>query len=147
MGFHHHVSWNLNSPGRCLNGSDGNGSLFGTLSGNTREVIHKFTVDLPKKHGRGGQSALRFSRLREEARRNYVRKVAELAVQHFITADKVNVAGLVLAGSAELKTDLSGSDLFDPRLLAKVVKVVDVSYGGENGFNQVCLTRLNRRVC
>ena len=117
--------------------SDGNGSLFGTLSGNTREIVHKFTVDLPKKHGRGGQSALRFSRLREEARRNYVRKVAELAVQHFITNDKVNVAGLVLAGSAELKTDLSGSDLFDPRLLVKVVKVVDVSYGGENGFNQV----------
>lgn len=111
--------------------------MFGTLSGNTREVVHKFSVDLPKKHGRGGQSALRFSRLREEARRNYVRKVAELAVQHFITADRVNVAGLVLAGSAELKTDLSGSDLFDPRLLAKVVKIVDVSYGGENGFNQV----------
>lgn len=58
-------------------------------------------------------------------------------MQHFITNDKVNVAGLVLAGSAELKTDLSGSDLFDPRLLAKVVKIVDVSYGGENGFNQV----------
>lgn len=110
--------------------------LFGTLAGNTRDVVHKFSVDLPKKHGRGGQSALRFSRLREEARRNYVRKVAELAVQHFITNDKVNVAGLVLAGSAELKTDLSGSDLFDPRLLAKVVKIVDVSYGGENGFNQ-----------
>lgn len=30
---------------------DGNGSLFGTLQGNTREVLHKFTVDLPKKHG------------------------------------------------------------------------------------------------
>ena len=117
--------------------SDGNGSLFGTLSGNTRDIVHKFSVDLPKKHGRGGQSALRFSRLRDEARRNYVRKVAELAVQHFITNDRVNVAGLVLAGSAELKTDLSGSDLFDPRLLAKVVKIVDVSYGGENGFNQV----------
>lgn len=115
---------------------DGNGSLFGTLSGNTREVLYKFSVDLPKKHGRGGQSALRFSRLREEARRNYVRKVAELAVQHFITNDKVNVAGLVLAGSAELKTDLSSSDLFDGRLRAKVVQTVDVSYGGENGFNQ-----------
>jgi peptide chain release factor subunit 1 len=33
---------------------DGNGALFGTLSGNTREVVHKFSVDLPKKHGRGG---------------------------------------------------------------------------------------------
>ena len=54
---------------------DGNGSLFGTLSGNTREVLHKFTVELPKKHGRGGQSALRFARLRLEKRHNYVRKV------------------------------------------------------------------------
>lgn len=115
---------------------DGNGTLFGTVAGNTREVVHKFTVDLPKKHGRGGQSALRFARLRDEKRHNYVRKVAELAVQHFITADKVNVTGLVLAGSADFKTELSQSDLFDGRLVAKVIKVVDVSYGGENGFNQ-----------
>jgi len=115
---------------------DGNGTLFGTLAGNTRDVIHKFTVDLPKKHGRGGQSALRFSRLRDEKRHNYVRKVAELAVQHFISNDKVNVAGLVLAGSADFKTELSQSDLFDGRLVAKIIKVVDVSYGGENGFNQ-----------
>lgn len=115
---------------------DGNGSLFGTLSGNTREVLHKVTVDLPKKHGRGGQSALRFARLRMEKRHNYVRKVAELAVQFFITADRPNVAGLVLAGSADFKTELSQSDMFDPRLQAVVLAVVDVSYGGENGFNQ-----------
>ena len=38
-------------------------------------------MDLPKKHGRGGQSALRFARLRMEKRHNYVRKIAELAVQ------------------------------------------------------------------
>ncbi len=115
---------------------DGNGALFGTLSGNTRDVVHKFSVDLPKKHGRGGQSALRFARLREEKRHNYVRKVAELAVQNFITADKVNVAGIILAGSADFKNDLNQSDLFDNRLQTKVIKVVDVSYGGENGFNQ-----------
>lgn len=122
---------------------DGNGSLFGTLAGNTRDVIHKFTVDLPKKHGRGGQSALRFSRLRDEKRHNYVRKVAELAVQHFITNDKVNVAGLVLAGSADFKTELSQSDMLDQRLAAKIIKIVDVSYGGENGFNQVRMLALN----
>ncbi|TLD33073.1 hypothetical protein PspLS_00354 [Pyricularia sp. CBS 133598] len=115
---------------------DGNGALFGTLSGNTRDIVHKFSVDLPKKHGRGGQSALRFARLREEKRHNYVRKVAELAVQNFITADKVNVAGLILAGSADFKNDLNASDMFDGRLATKVIKVVDVSYGGENGFNQ-----------
>ena len=63
--------------------------------------------------GRGGQSALRFARLRMEKRHNYVRKVAETAVQMFITNDRANVAGLVLAGSADFKTELSQSDMFD----------------------------------
>ena len=115
---------------------DGNGSLYGTLSGNHREVLHKFTVELPKKHGRGGQSALRFARLRLEKRHNYVRKVAEAAVQMFITNDRPNVAGLVLAGSADFKNVLSQSDMFDERLQAVVMSIVDVSYGGENGFSQ-----------
>jgi len=115
---------------------DGNGSLYGTLSGNHREVLHKFTVDLPKKHGRGGQSALRFARLRLEKRHNYVRKVAEVAVQMFITNDRPNVAGLVLAGSADFKNVLSQSEMFDLRLQAVIMSIVDVSYGGENGFSQ-----------
>lgn len=115
---------------------DGNGCLYGTLQGNTRDVLHKFTVDLPKKHGRGGQSALRFARLRLEKRHNYVRKCAEMAVQFFITDNKCNVAGLVLAGSADFKTELLQSDLFDPRLAKQVIKTVDVSYGMDPGFNQ-----------
>ena len=115
---------------------DGNGALYGTLQGNTREVLHKFSVDLPKKHRRGGQSSVRFARLRMESRHNYLRKVAEAATSMFITNDRPNVTGLVLAGSAEFKKDLYTSDLFDPRLQPKVVNIVDVSYGGENGFNQ-----------
>jgi peptide chain release factor subunit 1 len=115
---------------------DGNGCLYATLQGNTRNVLHKFTVDLPKKHGRGGQSALRFARLRLEKRHNYVRKCAELAVQFFITDNKCNVAGIVLAGSADFKTDLLQSDMFDPRLAKAVIRTVDVSYGMDPGFNQ-----------
>uniref|UniRef100_A0A2I3S6I6 Eukaryotic peptide chain release factor subunit 1 n=1 Tax=Pan troglodytes TaxID=9598 RepID=A0A2I3S6I6_PANTR len=83
---------------------DGSGALFGTLQGNTREVLHKFTVDLPKKHSRG--------------RHNYVQKVAETAVHQ--------------------------SDMFDQRLQSKVLKLVDISYGGENGFNQA--TELSTEV-
>jgi len=64
--------------------------------------------------GRGGQSALRFARLRMEKRHNYVRKVAEVATQMFISNDKVTTAGLILAGSADFKTELSQSDMFDP---------------------------------
>lgn len=64
-----------------------------------------------------------------------MRKVAELCTFHFISDDKPNVTGLVIAGSASFKTELSQSDLFDKRLQAIVVKIVDVSYGGENGLN------------
>lgn len=115
---------------------DGSGTLYGTLTGNTRDVVHKFSVDLPKKHGRGGQSSARFGRIRVEKRHNYLVRVAELATQFFITNDVPNVSGLILAGSAEFKNDLSKADAFDQRLQAKVMKLVDVSYGGENGFNQ-----------
>jgi len=116
---------------------DGNGSLYGTVRGSSREILHKFNVDLPKKHGRGGQSALRFARLRLEKRHNYVRKVAEMATQLFVPdGQKPCVQGIVLAGSADFKAELMRSDLFDQRLHKIVIKMVDVSYGGENGFNQ-----------
>jgi len=115
---------------------DGNGTLFGTLSGNTREIIHKVSVELPKKHGRGGQSAMRFARLRLEKRHNYVVKIAELSNSLYLTNDKINVSGLILAGSADFKNVLSANDVFDARLQCKILAIVDIAYGGENGFNQ-----------
>lgn len=115
---------------------DGNGTLFGTLQGNTRTVLQKITVELPKKHGRGGQSSVRFARLRLEKRHNYVRQVGELAVQNFITDDRPNVCGLILAGIADFKSVLNKSMMFDQRLQNIVLNIVDVSYGGMNGFNQ-----------
>lgn len=66
----------------------------------------------------------------------YATQVAEMAAQVFITNDKVNVVGLIVAGSAEFKTVLIEAERFDQRLAAKVMMVCDVSYGGENGLNQ-----------
>lgn len=86
---------------------DGQGALYATLQGNTKTVLNKFSVELPKKHGRGGQSSVRFARLRVEKRHNYLRKVCEVATQTFISQDKINVQGLVLAGSGDFKNELS----------------------------------------
>ena len=77
---------------------------------------------------------MRFARLRMEKRHNYVRKVAETAVQMYITNDKPNVAGLVLAGSADFKTELSQSDMFDPVstnnfTLNFVFSIVEMEFG------------------
>lgn len=115
---------------------DGNGSLYGTLQGRTKEVINRFTVELPKKHRKGGQSSVRFGRLRVEKRHNYLRKVCEVASNCFLINDRVTVTGIVLAGSADFKNELEKTQMFDPRLAEKVINVVDICYGGDNGFNQ-----------
>jgi len=115
---------------------DGNGTLYGTVCGNNQSVLHKFTVELPKKHRRGGQSSLRFARLRMEARDNYVKKVGELATHYFITNELPNVKGIILAGNADFKTELSNSNHFDFRLKKVIIQLVDISYGGLSGFHQ-----------
>lgn len=115
---------------------DGSGCFFGTLQGNHKEKLLQFGVDLPKKHGRGGQSAPRFGRIRLEKRAAYVRKVCEAATPLFITDDKPNIAGIIIAGYADFKNLTQESAFFDQRLKAIVVNLVDISYGGEQGFNQ-----------
>jgi len=75
--------------------------------------------------------------LRLEKRHNYVRKVAEIASQVFISDAKPNIKHLIIAGSADFKTELTTSDLFDQRLEQILIKpMLDIAYGGENGFNQ-----------
>ena len=115
---------------------DGKGALFATFQNNSRDIITKYSVDLPRKHCRGGQSSNRFANIRDEKRHNYLHKVSEIAVQCFITKDKINVSGLIFAGSADLKIELAESNLLDPRLKVKILKFVDISYGMELGLNE-----------
>lgn len=115
---------------------DGNGTLFGKLEGNTKTVLSKFSVDLPKKHGRGGQSQNRFANIRDEKRLIYVKKVCEEAKKIYITNDKANVKGLILGGYADFKTNVFENNTFDNRLKTIVLKVVDIAYGMNQGFNQ-----------
>lgn len=114
---------------------DGNGCLYATLQGDRRDILYKFTVDLPKKHSKGGQSAQRFGRIRLEKKHHYLKKCAEIAIKMFITDNVCNVKGLILAGSAEFKDELAASDLFDPRLQKNVIRKFDIAYGMENGLN------------
>ena len=115
---------------------DGLGSVYATLQGNTQNTLLKFSVDLPKKHGRGGQSCQRFARIREEKRALYVKKVCESAVSCFIANDRPIVAGLIIAGYADFKTQISESQFLDIRLRQIILNVVDVAYGGNQGLNQ-----------
>ena len=116
---------------------DGHGFLIARMSGNITETVYEDKVSLPPKHGRGGQSALRFSRLRESARHNYLRKVSETLTQCLIS-ETIGLmwSGIIIGGSADLKSEIQKKDFFDPRLLKIILKVVDIAYGGERGLNE-----------
>lgn len=119
---------------------DGNGCLFARLDSQQGvTILKRFQVSLPKKHGRGGQSAARFERLRRSAIHNYLIKVAESAQNVFLSQQQhglANVDGFIISGSANLKQELVKSDLLGKQIQNKIIRLVDVSYGGDNGLQE-----------
>ena len=105
--------------------------LWAKLQGNTKTILDSQSVDLPKKHGRGGQSSNRFARIRVEKREAYVKKSAELTNNLFKDMD-----GYILAGPADFKTDLLNSAILSANIKDRVIKVLDTNYGGEIGLKQ-----------
>lgn len=119
---------------------DGNGALFARLDPQQGAIVLKrMQVSLPKKHGRGGQSAPRFERLRRIAIHNYLTKVSENARSVFLDSQQhglTNIDGFILSGSANLKNDLVKSESLGKQIQSKIIRLVDVSYGGDNGLQE-----------
>jgi len=70
-----------------------------------------------------------------EMRDRFVKLSCEKAVSCFIENDMPNIAGLVIAGFAEFKTIIAESPSLDIRLKKIIISVVDISYGGDQGFS------------
>lgn len=70
---------------------DGNGALYGVIQGNNKTILSSFSVDLPKKHNKGGQSSNWFAHIRQERRLIYTKKVCEEATKVFISDNWPNV--------------------------------------------------------
>lgn len=47
-----------------------------------------------------------------------------------------NVQGIVMAGNADFKVSVFDNNTFDERLKKIVIKLIDISYGQDMGFNQ-----------
>lgn len=110
------------------------------LEGARTYRLFKDKVDLPNKHNKGGQSQNRYQRIRREKIGWYLSDSAEVARHHFISDNKPNIKGLILAGAAQIKNDLA--KILDPQLINIVMAVVDVQYGGQAGLRHALqLTR------
>ena len=107
------------------------------LSGSNKKRIGGFKSQVPAKGSRrGGQSALRFARLRVEKRQYFIKKSSELCNEILLKNEKPIIKNIIIAGPANLKNLLNESSSFDKRLKKIILKIVDTSYIGDNGFNQ-----------
>ncbi|CAI9773066.1 unnamed protein product [Fraxinus pennsylvanica] len=85
-----------------------------------------------------------------EKHHNYVRNTAELATQFIYNpaTSQPNVSGLILAGSADFKTDLSQSDINQSRYWKYVFGVDDMifGYGSRRNIDSTENLNINRYV-
>lgn len=111
----------------AIDGSEasiGTAKGLGTSSSRVVASLAHLTSGTASRTRRGGQSALRYSRLREEADLAFLRRVAERAA-----ALLVDVRGLVVAGKADAKRRLIPE--LSPALRSRIICVLDLPCGAD----------------
>ncbi|MHA2105431.1 MAG: peptide chain release factor aRF-1 [Candidatus Hodarchaeales archaeon] len=103
-------------------------STIGTLQGNHLQVLKSMQSNVPKKHSRGGQSAPRFGRIRQNAIDEFLKRVSSLAKDFFIEDPSRSklLSGLLVGGPALIKNNLVNDGYLDNRLQRKLLKVIDI---------------------
>jgi peptide subunit release factor 1 (eRF1) len=104
------------------------------LKGSVQEVLFKFSANIPKMMGRGGASAERFKLRRIKARQLYMTNVRDIANHLFITDKSLNISEIVLCRTRDYFDDVDNVLL--PEFFTYVKQLIEVSHGGEFGFNQ-----------
>lgn len=96
------------------------GDGFSLYQVNDHECKQLFSdaVTQMNNHNKGGQSAPRFRRLRENKRDRIVDYIAEKVYDTFWDSDRgrSKVVGIIIAGSGDLKNEVMKSDLFMGRV-------------------------------
>ena len=80
-------------------------------------------------------SAARFERLREGAKKDHFKKVAEYMKEKFLT-DK-NLKGIIVGGPGPTKYDFIDSGYITADVKSRVIAIKDLSYTGEFGLQEL----------
>ena len=114
---------------------DTGGSDVGFLKG--KKVLlekHKDSL-VPGKTSKGGWSQQRYKRIREEAINEHLKKTAEIANSIFI--QEKDLKGIIIGGPGPIKEKFKEGEYLDYRLRKKVLGIVDTSYTGMQGLQEI----------
>ena len=114
---------------------DTGGSDIGFLKG--KKVILEKHLDsvVPGKTSKGGWSQQRYKRIREEAINEHLKKTGRIADSIFI--QEKDLKGVIIGGPGPIKEKFKEGEYLDYRLRKKVLGVVDTSYTGTQGLQEI----------
>ena len=114
-------------------------AYLGFLRGSRIEAVSGLTSTVPGKQRKGGQSAMRFQRLRLIAIHEYYKKVADRATTVFLAETDFfeRFKGLLIGGPTPTKDEFYAGEFLHHELQKRVIGLFDVGYTNENGLPEL----------
>lgn len=118
--------------------ADKNEAAIGYLQGSSIKTVYTMESNVPGKTKAGGQSAQRFSRLREEMLKTFLGDIAEKAKNAFMKkAREDKLLGIIVGGPGFVKDKLLDDDYLHQELQDQVITRKSLDVSGEAGLSQL----------
>ncbi|MHC1605697.1 MAG: peptide chain release factor aRF-1 [Candidatus Methanofastidiosia archaeon] len=112
-----------------------NETTIGTLKGKRIEMLEHMTSGVPGKSRAGGQSSVRFARLREEAAKEFNERIGEHVNRFFLGMD--NLKGIIIGGPGLTKEKFVEENHLHYELQQKILGTLDTVYTEEYGLREL----------
>jgi len=111
-------------------------ATVGLLRGKRIEVLNYASSMVPGKHRAGGQSSVRFERLRNIAIHEFYKKVGERASESLLPhLDRI--VGVLIGGPSPTKEEFYEGEYLHHELQKRIINLYDVSYTDESGLSEL----------
>jgi peptide chain release factor subunit 1 len=104
------------------------------LKGKSIIVLAKTHSMVPGKFKAGGQSAMRFSRLREGAAKDFYNKVGEYMKEQYLGKD---LKGIIVGGPGPTKYEFVDGNFITNDVKKKIISIKDITYTDEFGLKEL----------
>lgn len=114
-------------------------AYWGFLRGNRIEPVNGANSTVPGKQRKGGQSSVRFARLREIAINEFYTKIGERASAIFLAEKDFfeRFKGVLIGGPSPTKEEFEAGQYLHHELQKRIIGLFDVAYTNESGLPEL----------
>jgi peptide chain release factor subunit 1 len=105
------------------------------LKGKAIIPISSASSNVPGKTKAGGQSAARYMRLREDAAKDFYKKIASMMKEAFL--ENNDIKGIIVGGPGPSKYELVDSGYITNEVKKRIIAIKDLSYTGPFGLQEL----------